>query len=46
MIALIIKAASTSETVVNFYQTTWRYDPEESHLHPHHHENLKYYQTP
>jgi hypothetical protein len=24
-------AASTSETMVNFYRTTWRYNPEDSH---------------
>jgi hypothetical protein len=33
MIALMMKAAKTSETLVNFYQTTWRYNPEDSHLH-------------
>jgi hypothetical protein len=27
--------------VGNFYQTTWRYNPEDSHLHICHHENLK-----
>jgi hypothetical protein len=26
------EAASTSETSVNFYQTTWRNNPEDSHL--------------
>jgi hypothetical protein len=31
-IALKIEAASTSEMLVNFYQTTWRYTPEDSHL--------------
>jgi hypothetical protein len=30
--ALMMEAASTSETLVNFYQTTWRYNPEDSHL--------------
>jgi hypothetical protein len=30
--ALMIEAASTSETSVNFYQTTRRYNPEDSHL--------------
>jgi hypothetical protein len=39
----MMEAASTSETLVNFYQTTWRYNPEDSHLHTHHHENLKSY---
>jgi hypothetical protein len=32
MIALMIKAASTSETSVKFYQTTRRNNPEDSHL--------------
>jgi hypothetical protein len=27
-----MEAASTSETSVNFYQTTWRNNPEDSHL--------------
>jgi hypothetical protein len=31
-IALMMKAASISETLVNFYQTTQCYDPEDSHL--------------
>jgi hypothetical protein len=34
LIALMVEAASTSETLVNFYQTTWRYNAEDSHLHP------------
>jgi hypothetical protein len=28
----MMEAASTSETSVNFYQTTRRYNPEDSHL--------------
>jgi hypothetical protein len=32
LIALIMDAARTSETLVNFYQTTRRYNPEDSHL--------------
>jgi hypothetical protein len=32
LIALMMEAASTSETLVNFYQTTCRYNPEDSHL--------------
>jgi hypothetical protein len=32
MIALMMEAARTSETLVNFYQTTRRYNPEDSHL--------------
>jgi hypothetical protein len=29
-IALMMEAARTSETLVNFYQTTRRYNPEEA----------------
>jgi hypothetical protein len=32
VIALMMQAVSTSETSVNFYQTTQRYNPEDSHL--------------
>jgi hypothetical protein len=31
LIALMMEAARTSETLVNFYQTTRRYNPEDSH---------------
>jgi hypothetical protein len=31
-IALMMEAARTSETLVNFYHTTRRYNPEDSHL--------------
>jgi hypothetical protein len=41
--ALMMEAARTSETLVNFYQTTWCYNPEDSHLCTHHCENLKSY---
>jgi hypothetical protein len=40
----MMEAAMTSETLVNFYQTTRRYSPEESHLRTHRRENLKSYQ--
>jgi hypothetical protein len=39
----MMEAARTSETLVNFYQTTRRYDPEDSHLRTHRRENLKSY---
>jgi hypothetical protein len=33
-VALMMEAASTTETSVNFYQTTRHNNPEDSHLHP------------
>jgi hypothetical protein len=30
VIALLMEAARPSETLVNFYQTTWCYNPEDS----------------
>jgi hypothetical protein len=41
-IAQMMEAASTSETSVNFYQNTWRNNAEDSHLHTHRSENLKF----
>jgi hypothetical protein len=41
IITLMKEAGSTPETSVNFYQTTQRNNPEDSHLHMHHRENLK-----
>jgi hypothetical protein len=41
IIALMMEAAKTSETLVKFYQTTRRYNPEDSHLRTHRCENLK-----
>jgi hypothetical protein len=38
-----MEAARTPETLVNFYQTTRRYNPEDSHLRTHRRENLKSY---
>jgi hypothetical protein len=32
VIALMMEAARTSETLTDFYQTTRRYNPEDSHL--------------
>jgi hypothetical protein len=43
IIALIMEAARTPETLVNFYQATRRYNPEDSHLRTHRRENLKSY---
>jgi hypothetical protein len=43
IIALMMEAARTSETLVNFYQTTRRYNPEDSYLRTDRHENLKFY---
>jgi hypothetical protein len=39
----MMEAAKTSEKLVNFYQTTRRYNPEDSHLRIHRRENLKSY---
>jgi hypothetical protein len=41
--ALMMEAARTSETLVNFYQTTRRHNPEDSHLRTNRRENLKSY---
>jgi hypothetical protein len=41
--ALMMEAASTSETSVNFYQISRRSNPEHSHLHTRRRENLKSY---
>jgi hypothetical protein len=43
---LMMEAASTSETLVHFYQVTWHNNPEDSHLHTHCHENLKPHEYP
>jgi hypothetical protein len=32
LIALMMEAVSTSETSVNFYDTTWRHIPDDSRL--------------
>jgi hypothetical protein len=45
IIGLMMETARTSETLVNFYQTTRRYNPEDSHLRTHRRENLKSYLT-
>jgi hypothetical protein len=38
----MMEAARTSETLVNFYQTTRCYNPEDSNLHTHRRENLRF----
>jgi hypothetical protein len=45
MIALMMETASIFEALVNFYQTTQRYNPEDSHLRTRRRENLKSYAT-
>jgi hypothetical protein len=45
VIDLMMEAASTSEMLVNFYQTTQLNNPEDSHLHTHCRENLKYHKN-
>jgi hypothetical protein len=42
-IALMMEMVSTSETSVNFYQTTRRNIPEGSHIHTRRRENLKFH---
>jgi hypothetical protein len=39
--ALMNGAVQTSETLVNLYQSTRRYNPEDRHLHTHRRENIK-----
>jgi hypothetical protein len=40
VITLIMEAIRTSETLVNLYQRTWRYNPEENQFCTHLHENV------
>jgi hypothetical protein len=42
IIDLMMDAARTSETLVNFYQTTRRYNAEDSQLRTHRRENQKH----
>jgi hypothetical protein len=42
-ISLMMEAVQTSETLVNSYQSTRRYNPEDSRLRNHRRENLKSY---
>jgi hypothetical protein len=41
VIRVVMKVVQTSETLINLYQSTWRYNPEDSHLHTNCCENLK-----
>jgi hypothetical protein len=43
IVALMMEAARISETLVNFYQTIQRYNPEDNHLRTNSRENLKSY---
>jgi hypothetical protein len=43
LMALMMEVARTSETLVNFYQTTWHHNRQSNHLHTHHHQHLKSY---
>jgi hypothetical protein len=40
LIALMMEAASTSETSVNFYQTTQRNNPDDSHIYDYENDSL------
>jgi hypothetical protein len=42
IIALMVEAARTTETLVKFYRTVQRYDPEDSRLNTHRHDNLSF----
>jgi hypothetical protein len=44
LIALMMGAVKSCETLVNLYQSTRRYNPEDGHLCSHRRENLKSYQ--
>jgi hypothetical protein len=43
--AIMMEAVHTSEMSVNFNVTIWRYILENSTLHTHHRENLKYHNS-
>jgi hypothetical protein len=36
-----METARTSETSVKMYQTTWRYNPKDGHIHTRNRENMK-----
>jgi hypothetical protein len=38
----LVEAVRPSETLVNSFQSTQRYNQEDSHLYTHHRDNLKY----
>jgi hypothetical protein len=41
LVIVMMEAASTSDKLIDFYQTSRRYNPEDSHLHTRHHGDLK-----
>jgi hypothetical protein len=43
LIVLTMEAVRISEALVDLYQSTRRYNPEDIHLHTHRRENLKFY---
>jgi hypothetical protein len=43
IIALMVEAVSTSETLVKFYNTKWHNIPEDSHLHTCHPDHLNFH---
>jgi hypothetical protein len=45
VIALMMEAVQTYETLVHSYQSTRRYNPEDSHLYIHGRENLRSYKV-
>jgi hypothetical protein len=43
LMMLMVEAVTTTETSVNSYQSTRRYNPEDSHIHNYRSQNLKSY---
>jgi hypothetical protein len=42
-LTLKMETENSSETSVNFYRTIWRHVPQDSTLHSHSHENIKFH---